>query len=1042
MAKRVVYERYTFTPSTRTIVVTGKWIRREQLLLITNVTRGTVIYNFSDPSLGYTSFTPTISGGTESTTIVVSFDTTGHSSTDYLSILVEESNTAIEPSETLLDPVGKLRTSTPQALIDTDFEYGLQPTKWEAITTLSGRAGPYIDTAQPYTSFKTSGGFSATITGMTASGTTVTVATAGTDTAATFAANLANNSNQLVVTSVTTGGPLRVGQIIYNAGNLTTGTVFITAGVVGGGAGTYTISATYGGATITGGAFTASMLTMGQPIFVQGTTQADADGWWCVRSSVPGTNFTYNTIASLTPGAIWDANKTYVYPGRFFSSAPLALAAATGSISGTGSVTTVTTLLDHGLQVGNDIFLIRTSDSTNLNGTFRITSTPTKSTFTFASAYNGSAATYIQGASLYIRPQGYVTHRAFDGGVQFTNQTPAHGYQVIRQTRRYFRYQSGKGIQFSTGTILKPSVQLTSLTHAGGVVTATSRQTHGFGVGSSVVISGADQSQYNGTYTVATVPSTTTFTYNVVTQPAVTPATAYNGGILNAVIGSYYGGTLRIGLFDQQNGAFFEFDGQNLYAVRRTSTRQIRGLYTSSITASTSNALTITAGTGGVPLEELLPGDWIVVRGVSYQVANVTSTTITLTTPWRGTTVMSNMTVSKTVDTRVAQSAWNIDRMDGTGASGFNIDLTKMQMLYIDYSWYGAGAIRWGLKNNRGEVIYCHRMVNNNLNTEAYMRSGNLPARYETNTLPPYTYVNGTFGAAATTLPVGDSTIFPATGTVVVESNTAVSGAIEYVTYTTNSANTLGGLTRAVTGGAATAQNFGTGATNGNKIKVSLYSPSDAPTVSHWGSSVIMDGRYDDDKAFVFNVGLNAAVSNLTPAGTRRPLIALRVAPSVDNGLTGSLLSVREIINRMQMTLRSVDVATTGSGVMRIDLMLNPILTSGSVTWSAVGGSSLAQYAIFAGTENISGGESIASFFAVAAGVTAQDLTLVRDLGSNIIGGGTTSTVARNLPDSDYFQWGAQDLYPDGPDVLVLCATPTNTTNTIQARISWTEAQA
>ncbi len=52
MAKHVILESYTFTPSTKTIVVNGKQIRQEQLLLITNVTRNTVIYNFSDPNLG------------------------------------------------------------------------------------------------------------------------------------------------------------------------------------------------------------------------------------------------------------------------------------------------------------------------------------------------------------------------------------------------------------------------------------------------------------------------------------------------------------------------------------------------------------------------------------------------------------------------------------------------------------------------------------------------------------------------------------------------------------------------------------------------------------------------------------------------------------------------------------------------------------------------------------------------------------------------------------------------------------------------------
>jgi len=51
VAKHVILESYAFTPSTRTIVVTGKNIRQEQLLLITNTTRGVVIYNFSDPTL-------------------------------------------------------------------------------------------------------------------------------------------------------------------------------------------------------------------------------------------------------------------------------------------------------------------------------------------------------------------------------------------------------------------------------------------------------------------------------------------------------------------------------------------------------------------------------------------------------------------------------------------------------------------------------------------------------------------------------------------------------------------------------------------------------------------------------------------------------------------------------------------------------------------------------------------------------------------------------------------------------------------------------
>ena len=125
MAKHVIIEQYAFTPATNTIVVTGKNIRREQLLLITNVTAGTVIYNFSDPSLGFASYTNAVAAttGLETTTIVLNYSTAAMNATDKLAILTEESYQEIVPSETMRDPVDKLRVSEPQALIDTDFEY-------------------------------------------------------------------------------------------------------------------------------------------------------------------------------------------------------------------------------------------------------------------------------------------------------------------------------------------------------------------------------------------------------------------------------------------------------------------------------------------------------------------------------------------------------------------------------------------------------------------------------------------------------------------------------------------------------------------------------------------------------------------------------------------------------------------------------------------------------------------------------------------------------------------------------------------------------
>lgn len=62
-----------------------------------------------------------------------------------------------------------------------------------------------------------------------------------------------------------------------------------------------------------------------------------------------------------------------------------------------------------------------------------------------------------------------------------------------------------------------------SITRSGAVATVT-LASHGLAVGDSIKISGATESEYNGTFTIATVPTSGTFTYAVSGSPA-TPAT-------------------------------------------------------------------------------------------------------------------------------------------------------------------------------------------------------------------------------------------------------------------------------------------------------------------------------------------------------------------------------------------------------------------------------------------------------------------------------------------------------------------------------------
>jgi hypothetical protein len=86
------------------------------------------------------------------------------------------------------------------------------------------------------------------------------------------------------------------------------------------------------------------------------------------------------------------------------------------------------------------------------------------------------------------------------------------------------------------------------------------------------------------------------------------------------------------------------------------------------------------------------------------------------------------------VDNPINQSAWNIDRLDGSGSvynkSGILIDMSKTQIFVIDFEWLGVGRVRFGFNIN-GITYYCHQMTHANILTTVYMQTANLPIRYE-----------------------------------------------------------------------------------------------------------------------------------------------------------------------------------------------------------------------------------------------------------------------------------------------------------------------
>ena len=973
------------------------------------------------------------------------------------------------------DPVGKFRVSEAQALIDTDFEYGMQISKWENLELINNRP---------------------------------------------FSYSSANTIPNVITIDMPTNSK----------------TVTVTTAVAHG-------------------------LSAGDEIVVQDTFLSIANGNFILDSTPTPTTFTYsgkarNVSATLT--SIYDANKTAMYIGLEYSNAKIG---GVPTITYSARLITVVTTVPHGLALGNEIAIsdVSTTGTNPPNGSYFVSSVVNSTTFRYYA--NNVPTGTLSGGSLFVRPQAQFLHRPFDGGIIFSANASSNNQQAIRQTRRYFRYQSGKGIQVSSGTTLKPNLAIESLTSVGTLVTVQTKEQHNIQPGTVVRIFGANEEEYNGTYPVVTITGYNTLTYEATTAPSKAKAS----GFYYLVVESWHGCANRLGLFDSQNGIFFEFDGQELYCVKRSSTFQLSGKVT--VTQGSNSVVQTNAQFGTNFSNQLEPGDFIVIRGQSYRVETIGSdTSLTISPSYRGATAQFAQ-VAKTVDERTPQSEWNLDTMDGNGPSGFTLDLTKMQMFYIDYSWYGAGFVRWGLRGIDGTVYYVHKLLNNNTNSEAYMRSGNLPGRYESGTMALVTTVTETIEISDQVINVKDTSAFPNSGTLLIRSGAEY----EYVNYSSKTNTSFLGVVREKNGATTNitipaGSNTGTVASisglqvgqrvissafpdntylseiNGNTVKfntaalttnplsaifvpmsgatarqfvyiatspvsVELAFPTYSASISHWGTSVIMDGKFDEDKSLLFTFGqtnyINIPESTTVTApvtgtagskiisvtsttnyrigmvvndqtngfqngstivsinelsntlelslpitenitgqsavftgGNTKALFSIRVAPSVDNGIAATF-GQRELINRMQLTLRTLGVTTrTADSNMLVTAVLNGIPT-GSTNWTnavrnspVLFNSSLAQVADYQNATTptiVLGGESTGGFY--VQGTESVDLDTVRDLGNSILGGGgnTTST----------------NVYPDGPDVLSIVVTNlSDSAIDVLGRLGWSEAQA
>ena len=858
---------------------------------------------------------------------------------------------------------------------------------------------------------------------------------------------------------------------------------------------------------------------------------------------------------SITAGSSSHALITSSISGRIAGQGLVTVTAGSKKVKGNAS-----TLFKRYFKVGDTVAIKNTTPTPNQIESFIVAAIADDQTMELDALvpFSSTDTKYFLDTKLYARPDGYSIHRSFDGGVEIAAGT-APLAQIVRQTRKYFRYQSGKGIQNSlavnfnppvqfetieavatqtvnTGTleydvtasgtasylfdgVADPTITLTrgatytfnmnatgqplffqtsvapynaSNLYTDGVINggtavgtitftvpngapntlyyvsqnastmtgtiniidealittykarATTRYPHRLNAQSSIVVSGSQDSVFNGTFGIANILSDFMFEYNL---PS-TPTSTIPSGIIQFNMNGYQGAALRAGMFDFQNGFFFEFDGTTLYCVRRSSTQQISG------EASVVSNSNIVRGTNTNFVGQLTQNDMIVIRGGSYKVTKIVNRNEIHVQPQYKGISASNVIITKTIDTKVPQTEWSIDACDGDGVTGYNLNLNKIQMAYMDYSWYGAGKIRFGFKDNNGHVKYVHEFLHNNLFDEAYMRSGNLPGRYEVVNGPTPTYAPTLFHWGTSVIMDGQfdddkAYLFTADSDSLSFTNgqqlTAVTTAASQLTSIFNSRTRTSDWYVRLSFASTDASKISAGSNlyttdeqlNGQPVSYTQFSGST------YNAFILIQNSVSAPAVFpVVGSGATVYIGEPPVAATEAvnlgtdiiPLITIRLAPSADSSITGNV-GAREIINRMQLKLNEVGMILTHD--CEVKLIINGDLST--VAWQNVNTPSLSQLIRHNSGDKVLGGVEVFSFRAAGGGVDNTgkrlsgtsnfDLGEIIDMGNSILGGDGT--------------------FPNGPDILTVAVKVVSTAGigsaspfTASSRITWSESQA
>jgi hypothetical protein len=558
--------------------------------------------------------------------------------------------------------------------------------------------------------------------------------------------------------------------------------------------------------------------------FSQAITVSNVEGVYVNRiNDTNYVNYFPKVSPNQFPGTPLNVNdaQTIIRRGGIYSGANVWIANVTSNI-GSPSLITLTTWQPHGILPGTIIQTVVQNSSGMLDaasGQFVVDATPTPTSFTYVGKPNIAVVTTgIQGLVANVTPfsLGLVKHRPIDGGNNIGTNTLGHGFEQTRQTKKSFRYQSGKGIMFTTGTQFNPVFTIANIqanaTSIGSnpLITIVVESEHGLQPNANVSIYGISTAGYVNYYNVANVISTNTFTVYAKTNLGATiPNWGYTNQGVTAFAGrnfprivttGWHGSKIRSGIFDDGNGVFYEYDGQTFWAVKRNSVQDLAGR----INVQTGSYL-INGDSNTRFVDQVVQGDNLIIRGMTHSVTQVVNqNTLYVTPAYRGLINAQDVRITKVSEERTPQKFFNMDRVDGTGPSGYVMNLQKMQMVGIQYTWYGAGFVDYMVRGIDGKMVIMHRSKGNNINDEAYMRTGNLPARYQSSNKGPRTWLSKAVPITeATEIQLYDVSEFPianlsagGTGAVTLQIDN------EFVTYNAGpfAANgNIAGLTRGAT---------------------------------------------------------------------------------------------------------------------------------------------------------------------------------------------------------------------------------------------------